>query len=106
MFPDQLPVYLTDGWRSIAVRALVEQIPSHAHDVLRATTSLCQYSEHVGERLADLSGQLIGLETTLFVPADLAGDEDNAALCRDAVGVAARAGPAGRLKNLHCHLLH
>ena len=78
----------------------------HVSDVtcsgLRA--SLGQHVDDVLQGLADLADEIVGLEPALAVPADLAADEDEAALGGDAVGVALGFRPAGRLQDrVRCH---
>ena len=49
--------------------------------------------DDIFQRLLDLSDEIVALELRLRVPADLAGNENLAALRNDAVGVAFRRRP-------------
>src|SRR5690606_8328532 len=74
----------------------------HATDVLGLRTRLRQYRHDVLQRLLELRHDVFGLELLLRVPADLAGDEyDAAGVDRDAVGVTDRRGPAVGEWGLH-----
>src|SRR6185437_12814889 len=64
------------------------------------TARLGEHFEDVGERLAELAGE-VACSPFALRPADLAGDEHELALRGDAVRKAFRARPAGRLQDLH-----
>src|SRR5438445_8039522 len=78
----------------------VEQEPRHRHDMLGPGAAGTHHRIDVLQGLADLIHQIVGLELALFVPADLACDEDHLAAGGDAVRVTARLGPTGRLQDL------
>src|SRR5260221_1465896 len=80
---------------------LVEHVPREAHDVLRLAAGLRQDFGDVLQRLLELAGEVVRFPFAFTGPADLAGDEDELAAGRDAVGEAARLGPTGRLERLH-----
>ena len=67
----------------------------------RLGASLAQHLFDVEQRLAHLSRKLRTDELVARIPADLSGDEHHAPVCSDAVGVAARPGPAWGLEDLH-----
>ena len=74
--------------------------------LLIVTQEMCSRMGAVtGKGLADLIHQIVGLELALFVPADLACDEDHLAAGSDAVRVTARLGPTGRLQELEHFIL-
>ena len=53
------------------------------------------------KRLFELARKIVALEFAVLVPTDLAGDEDQAALRLDAVGIAFGPCPFRRLQNAH-----
>ncbi len=68
---------------------------------LRLTAGLRQNGEYVFERLLELRNEFFALEILIGVPADLAGNEHDAARRHtDAVGIADRRQPAGWMENL------
>src|SRR5206468_8144039 len=74
--------------------------PGHRHDVLWPRAAGTHHRIDVLQGLTDLIHQIVGFELALFVPADLACDEDHLAAGGDAVRVTARLGPTGRLQGL------
>ena len=55
----------------------------------------------VEANLPNLVAEVRALKAMLLIPADLSADEDQRAARGDAVGIAARLGPAGRLQYAH-----
>ena len=80
----------------VEVLGLVDDVPGHAHDVLRSGSGLRQHRARVLERLTELRHELAGREGLVGAPSDLARDEDELALRLDAVRVAPAALPARR----------
>src|SRR5256885_4459236 len=97
----QLAIRCSDIAQRGEIFLLVEHIPGEPHDVMRLAARLGQDLEDVGDRLAELAGEVARSPFALRRPANLAGDEDQAAFRHDAVGVALGARPAGRLQDLH-----
>ena len=78
--------------------------PMISRDVLGPGAGLGQHVDDVLQRLANLPHEIVGFEPALAVPADLAADEDEAALGGDAVGIALGFCPACRLQGrVRCH---
>src|SRR5690606_14638229 len=73
-----------------------------------ARAAFLKHGHDVAQRLADLLGQVVGLELLLGIPGDLSSHEDDAAangqFAHDAVGVAARGSPVGWLQDIHSFL--
>ena len=87
------------------VLVAVDDVPGHPHDVLRPPARLGEHRDDVRESLPRLRGEVVGLERLRGVPADLAADRDERAARGDAVRVAFRLRPAGRLQDLQHGLL-
>ena len=98
---DQLAVGGAELAAGGEILALVGDIPGHARDVLGPGARLGEHGDYILQRLPRLAGEIARLEFALLVPADLAGDEHLAAAGRDAVGIAARRGPACGVQDLH-----
>src|SRR5262249_16508082 len=75
----------------------VDDVPGHAHDVLRSRAALGQNSDDVLQCLPRLRDEACG-EPLVRVPSDHATDEDHFALRLHAVGIAFRLRPPGRLQ--------
>ena len=75
----------------------VEHVPGQPHDVLGPGAALGQHRDDVLQRLPRLRDEALR-EFLAGVPADHAADEDELAARLDAVGVALRRRPAGRLQ--------
>ena len=95
-FPDA-PEFAPAG----EIGRLVDAERGHPTDMLRLAAGLRQDRQDVLERLLELRHELLALKFLIGVPADLAGDEyDAAGRHADAVGIADRRQPAGRKKHL------
>src|SRR5690606_23910650 len=78
------------------VGLLVLDVDRHAGHVLGTATRGADHLENVGERAVPLLAEIVRTKLLVFVPAHLAGDEEDAALGQDPVGVAPRPLPARR----------
>ena len=86
------PIVAAIGLSDLALASdifgLVGHVPGEPHEMARLTARSRQHVDDVFQRLLDLGDEIVALELRLRVPADLAGDENLAALRGDAVGVA------------------
>src|SRR5256885_14958259 len=97
----QLAIRLAYVAKRAEIFLLVEHIPRKPHEVMWLAARFGQHLKDVGDRLAELAGEVTRSPFALRRPANLAGDEDQAAFRHDAVGVALGARPAGWLQDLH-----
>lgn len=67
--------------------------------MLGAGTGFCKYTNDIAQRLARLVDQIVAVEGRLGIPANLTRNEDLAALDGDAVRVAFRLDPLGRIES-------
>src|SRR3990172_1903234 len=97
---DQFAVGGADLVDRAEVLLLVGDVPGHADDVLGPAARLCENGQGVAQRLAELAGKRPLLEDALRIEGHLSRDVDGgSASCGDAVRIALRAHPAGRLQD-------
>ena len=84
------------------VRGLVDAERGQSADLTRLASRLCQNAEDILERLLELRNEIVTLEALTGIPTNLACNEHDSARCyADAVGIADRRQPAGRMENLN-----
>ena len=71
--------------------------------MLRSCAGLGEHGDDIEQALAHLFDKGVAREPALRVPADLSGDVDLPAACRDSVCIAPRQRPALRLQNIVNH---
>src|SRR5437763_10057894 len=98
---DRLAPRGADLREALPVLLDVGHVAGHPHEMLRPGSVLGEDGEDVGERLAELAGEILALEPFLGVPADHPRGDDQPPPGRDAVGIALGARPAGREQILH-----
>ena len=101
MAADHLAVNLAQLFEAGVVLAAVQDVPRHAHHVLRPGTPFGQHRQHIAQGLRGLGDEIIALELLLRIPANLAANKDLGATCGHAVGVALGRHPAGRMEVFH-----
>src|SRR5260221_14451249 len=82
------------------VLALVRDVPGHEGDMLRPRAGRREHGNGVAQGLPELTDQIVRREELRLGPADLAGDEDEAAAPADSLGIALRLRPTRRVDRL------
>jgi hypothetical protein len=75
MFTRARAIAFTDFLHVRAIVALVGYIDHQPRNLLRLTTSLCDYGDHVSQRAVELLDKIRADDSLLLIPCDLSGDE-------------------------------
>src|SRR5258708_123690 len=100
MATDNLAPATADLRQTREVFAFVNDIPSHAGDMLRLGVRRREHGDGIAQRLLELTQEIIGRESLLGGPADLSRDENEAATPGHSIRIALRLRPAGRVDRL------
>ena len=71
---------------------------------MRLTASGADDRQHIVQRTAELRQELVGGEGAIRLPADLAGDVESAAMCRNPVRITAGRRKTGWMHDFHAAL--